>query len=104
MNYANEKYSIGVSENAGGWRTDMGRIYIVHGQPSHIERFPFTPERPAAEQWFYDHLTGQGQVYFLFIDESGYGEYNMVHSTARGERRDPFWEQQVSTGAFERTQ
>ncbi|GAB4326324.1 MAG: hypothetical protein Kow0074_20750 [Candidatus Zixiibacteriota bacterium] len=104
LNYANEKFSIGLSDNAGGWRTDMGRVYIVYGQPSHIERFPFTPERPAAEQWFYDHLAGQGQVYFLFVDENGYGDYNLVHSTARGERRDPFWEQQVNTGAFERTQ
>ncbi len=104
LNYANEKFSIGINDNTGGWKTDMGRVYIVYGPPSHIERFPFTPERPAAEQWFYDHLTGQGQVYFLFVDEGGYGDYNMVHSTARGERRDPFWEQQVQTGAFERTQ
>lgn len=104
LNYANEKYSVGYGNVEDGWRTDMGRVYIIYGPPSHTERFPFTPERPAAEQWFYDHLSGQGQVYFLFIDENGYGEYNMVHSTARGERRDPHWEDLVNSGAFERTQ
>ena len=104
MNYANERFSVGFEDRTDGWRTDMGRIYIVYGDPDNIERYPFTPERPAAEMWYYDHLTGQGQVYFLFVDETGYGEYNMVHSTARGERRDPDWEQQVNEGAFERRQ
>jgi hypothetical protein len=52
--------------------------------------------------WYYDNLAGQGQVYFLFIDESGFGEYNMVHSTARGERRDPKWEEQINQGTFDR--
>ncbi len=82
----------------------MGRIYIIFGPPDYIERYPFTPERPAAEQWFFDHMTGQGQVYFLFLDDAGYGEYNLVHSTARGERRDPYWEDEVRNGSFDRTQ
>jgi GWxTD domain-containing protein len=104
MNYANERFSVGFSDRSDGWRTDMGRVYIVHGPPDHVERYPYTLERPAAEMWFYDQLPNQGQAYFLFIDEGGYGEYNMVHSTARGERRDPYWERQVRDGAFERTQ
>ncbi|MBI5867765.1 MAG: GWxTD domain-containing protein [candidate division Zixibacteria bacterium] len=102
MNYANERFSIGYQNRTDGWRTDMGRVYIVYGPPNTIERYPFTPEGSPAEMWFYDNLTGQGQVYFLFIDESGYGEYNMVHSTARGERRDPKWEAQVNQGTFDR--
>jgi GWxTD domain-containing protein len=104
MNYANERFSVGFSDRTDGWRTDMGRIYIIHGPPDHVERYPYTLERPAGEMWFYDQLPNQGQAYFLFIDEGGYGEYNLVHSTARGERRDPFWEQQIRDGAFERTQ
>ena len=104
MNYANERFSVGFQNRTNGWRTDMGRIYIVYGPPDNVERYPFTHERPAAEMWFYDHLMGQGQVYFLCVDEGGYGEYNMVHSTARGERRDPTWEDKVNKGAFDRTQ
>jgi len=104
MNYANERFSVGFEDRTNGWRTDMGRIYIVYGEPNNIERYPFTPSRPAAEIWTYDHLTGQGQVYFLFVDETGYGEYNMVHSTARGERRSTDWETKINDGSFDRTQ
>lgn len=104
MNYANERFSVGFENRTNGWRTDMGRVYIVYGPPDNVERYPFTPSRPAAEMWYYDNLPGQGQVYFLFVDEGGYGEYNMVTSTARGERRDPTWEQQVTDGTFDRTQ
>jgi len=102
MNYANERFSVRAQNRTDGWRTDMGRVYIVYGPPSTVERFPFTSEGSPAEMWYYDNLSGQGQVYFLFIDESGYGEYNMVHSTARGERRDPKWEAQVNQGTFDR--
>jgi GWxTD domain-containing protein len=104
MNYANERFSVSFSDRTDGWRTDMGRIYILHGPPDHVERYPYTLDRPAGEMWFYDQLPNQGEAYFLFIDEAGYGEYNLVHSTARGERRDPYWERQIRDGAFERTQ
>lgn len=104
MNYANERFSVGYQKRSDGWRTDMGRVYIVYGPPSTAERFPFTAQNPPAEMWFYDNMSGQGQVYFLFIDESGYGEYNLVTSSARGEQRNPAWERQVQAGAFERKQ
>lgn len=104
MNYANERFSVGFQNRTNGWRSDMGRIYIVNGPPDNVERYPFTPSRPAAEMWWYDNMPGQGQVYFLFVDENGYGDYNLVHSTARGERRDPDWENKVNAGDFERTQ
>lgn len=102
MNYANERFSVGSQNRTDGWRTDMGRVYIVYGPPNTVERYPFTSEGKPAEMWYYDNLAGQGQVYFLFIDESGFGEYNMVHSTARGERRDPKWEEQINQGTFDR--
>ena len=104
MNYANERFSVGFQNRTNGWRTDMGRVYIIYRPPDNVERYPFTPSRPAAEMWWYDNLPGQGQVYFLFVDENGYGEYNLVHSTARGERRDPEWEDKVNSGEFDRTQ
>jgi len=104
MNYANERFSVGFQNRTNGWRTDMGRAYIIYGPPDNVERYPFTPGRPAAEMWWYDNLPGQGQVYFLFVDENGYGEYNLVTSTARGERRDPDWENKINSGEFDRTQ
>lgn len=102
MNYANEKFSAGVHAHSDGWRTDRGRIYIIHGPPDHIDRFPFTSDRAGIEKWDYENLPGQGQAYFLFVDERGYGDYRLVQSTARGERRDPYWERQVQQGELDR--
>jgi GWxTD domain-containing protein len=102
MNYANDRFSVGFRDRSDGWHSDRGRVYIIYGPPDNLIRFPFTADRPPAEQWLYDNLPGQGQAYFLFLDEAGFGDYRLVHSTARGERRDPFWEQQVQDGVFDR--
>jgi GWxTD domain-containing protein len=101
MNYANERFSVGFRERGDGWHTDRGRVYVIYGPPDHNERFPFTSDRAAAERWNYESLPGQGQVFFLFVDEGGYGDYKMVHSNARGERRDPNWERVLEQGAFD---
>lgn len=102
MNFANERYSIGFRDRAGGWRTDRGRAYIVYGPPDEIQRYPFTPDNPPAEQWFYDNLPNQGNAYFLFLDEAGFGDYRLVQSSARGERRDPYWEDFLRQGDYDR--
>lgn len=102
LNYANEHFSIGFKDRRGGWNRDRGRVYIVYGPPDLNQRYPFTPDQPPAEQWVYDNLPGQGQAYFLFVDERGFGDYRLVHSSARGERRDPYWEDLVAQGVFDR--
>ncbi len=45
--YANERFASGIP----GWMTDRGRIYIIHGEPTEIERHPSggTYERPMHE-------------------------------------------------------
>ncbi|HEX9751216.1 MAG TPA: GWxTD domain-containing protein [candidate division Zixibacteria bacterium] len=101
MNYANDQFSIGFRERSDGWRTDRGRVYIVYGPPTEIKRYPFTPDFPAAIHWVYDNIPNQGSADFLFLDEAGFGDYRLVHSSARGERRDPNWEYQLQIGAFE---
>ncbi|HUU45812.1 MAG TPA: GWxTD domain-containing protein [Acidobacteriota bacterium] len=102
MNLANDRFSVGFRDRSDGWRSDRGRVYIVYGPPDQVERSPFTPDRPPAEQWSYDNLPQQGQAYFLFLDEGGFGDYRLVHSSARGERRDPYWESQIRQGVFDR--
>ncbi len=102
LNFANDRFSIGFRDRSDGWRTDQGRVYIVYGPPDQIDRFPFTSGREAAEKWSYESLPGQGAAYFLFVDENGYGDYRMVTSSARGEKRDPTWDQRIQSGEFER--
>ncbi|MBM3316284.1 MAG: GWxTD domain-containing protein [Candidatus Eisenbacteria bacterium] len=54
-----------------GWKTDRGRIYIVHGAPGTIERFPYRAEGPATEIWTYE----QEGLRFVFVDRHGLGEF-----------------------------
>lgn len=74
-----------------GWRTDRGRVYILYGEPSDIERHPMGDNTKPYEVWQYDHI--EGGVQFIFVDRTGYGEYILVHSTKRGEIQDESWEQ-----------
>jgi GWxTD domain-containing protein len=92
INYANFQFSR-IRESDDGWHTDMGRVYILYGEPSEIERYPLTAESKSWEQWNYNEL--KGGVYFIFIDEDGYGVYRLVHSTLKGEVKDDQWEERV---------
>ncbi|MBN2367277.1 MAG: GWxTD domain-containing protein [Calditrichaeota bacterium] len=66
-----------------GWATDMGRVYILYGQPDETERKPFNPNQNPYEIWHYLDL--EGGVEFDFVDISGFGIYELVNSTKRGE-------------------
>ena len=96
IGYANLHFSR-TQEANDGWHTDMGRIYILYGEPSEIERHPLTQEEKAWEQWNYNEL--QGGAYFIFVDEDGYGVYRLVHSNLRGEVKDDQWEERVRTSS-----
>ncbi len=83
---ANELFSV---SNIPGWRTDMGRVYILYGPPDQRERHPFQPDENPYEVWFYHEL--EGGVEFDFVDMSGMGNYKLVNSTKRGEISYPNW-------------
>jgi len=76
--------------NRDGWRTDRGRILVVYAEPDEIERFPATGNSKPYEVWHYYSI--ENGVEFVFVDRSGFGEYQLVHSTKRGELRDDEWE------------
>ena len=92
--YANATYSRSSSSD-DGWNTDMGRIYIRYGEPSEIERHPSTRGEKPWEKWNYNDI--QGGVYFIFLDEDGYGVYRLVHSTMTGEVKDSQWEERIKS-------
>jgi GWxTD domain-containing protein len=92
--YANEHFAAGMP----GWKTDRGRMYILHGNPDSIESHPAGGPymRPAEEGggetvtypfevWRYRHLDGIGQeIEFEFVDPCGCGEYRLTID--RGEK------------------
>ncbi|MFH0736688.1 MAG: GWxTD domain-containing protein [bacterium] len=71
--YANEKFK----HYYDGWKTDMGMVYIILGPPSNVERHPFEYDSKPYEIWEYYSINKS----FLFIDESGFGEYRLANRT-----------------------
>jgi GWxTD domain-containing protein len=76
-----------------GWQTDRGRVYLIYGQPSEIERYPNQTETRPYEIWYYYDI--EGGVQFVFGDITGFSDYTLLHSTKRGELRDDSWERRI---------
>ncbi len=77
-----------------GWKSDRGRVYAIFGKYDEIERFPYEGSTRAYEIWTYNKL--QGGAIFVFIDMSaGYGDYQLIHSTAQNEVRDEDWQEKL---------
>lgn len=89
---ANQKYG---SMSREGWKTDRGRVYLMYGEPSEIERFPNQVDTKPYEIWHYNEL--EGGVIFVFADITGFSQYTLVHSTLRGELRDDSWARRISS-------
>jgi GWxTD domain-containing protein len=80
IKYSNDHFSAMKKE---GWQTDRGRVYILYGQPSYINRNPNTEGLRPYETWDYNEL--QGGVIFVFADFSGFKDYQLLHSNLIGE-------------------
>ena len=78
-----------------GWKTDRGRVYLKYGEPSEIERFPNQLDTKPYEIWYYNEI--QGGVIFIFADLTNFSDYQVIHSTARGELRDDNWERRINS-------
>ncbi len=74
-----------------GWKTDQGRVFIVYGPPDERKVYSYSTNQKPWEKWTYYNV--QGGVVFVFEDQDGYGNFELVHSTAKGERYDPYWKQ-----------
>ncbi|MCX8056256.1 MAG: GWxTD domain-containing protein [Ignavibacteria bacterium] len=76
-----------------GWRSDRGRVYIVYGEPSEIDRYPNEMDAFPYEIWSYNNI--EGGVIFVFGDITGTGQMILIHSTHRGEMHDENWFRRV---------
>jgi GWxTD domain-containing protein len=88
--YANEHFASGIP----GWRSDRGRMYIIHGKPDDLETHPTGGpyNRPfnegggqtttyPFEKWVYRHIDGVGDgIELEFVDKSMSGEYRLALS------------------------
>lgn len=89
--YANESFQSGVS----GWKTDRGRVFIIHGPPDELQRYPSggrylrdplqgggsTAAYPF-ERWRYRNIEGLGtDIEVEFVDSTWAGEYRLARDT-----------------------
>lgn len=88
--YVNENYS---TSQVRGWKTDMGRVIIVYGFPSEIERYPSSLEKKPYQIWHYYDI--EGGIDFVFVDKTGFGLMELVHSTSRNELQDYDWQRWI---------
>ncbi len=70
VEFANEKFST----NRAGWESDRGRIYILYGEPTDIERHPFEADSRPYEVWYYSTISRR----FVFVDYTGFGDYSLA--------------------------
>ena len=73
-----------------GWKTDRGRILITYGEPDDISRNYQSAGSADNEIWHYSQL--EGGVEFVFVDKTGFGALELVHSTKKGEVKSPYWQ------------
>jgi GWxTD domain-containing protein len=76
--------------NKPGWKTDRGRILIMYGEPDDITRNYEMAGSSDHEIWLYHQL--EGGVEFVFMDKTGFGVLELVHSTKKGEVKSPYWQ------------
>ncbi|MGQ9672383.1 MAG: GWxTD domain-containing protein [Candidatus Aminicenantales bacterium] len=85
ISYANQFF--GREGPGAGWRSAMGRIYILLGQPDQVERFESDSEIYPVILWFYQGKTELGlpnSFYVAFFKRSGIGEYELYSPVKDG--------------------
>lgn len=77
LEYANQNF--GHESNTPGWKTDMGRTYILLGKPASRAIFKGYAQLYPLELWFYNNPTGNPSLppffYVLFYMPEGATEY-----------------------------
>ncbi len=89
--YANKNFTSMLRE---GFLTDRGRVALLYGEPDQRDFYPSDSQVKPYEVWFYNEI--EGGVNFYFGDVTGFGNYELLHSTKRGEVKDENWMRRIS--------
>ena len=83
----------GNSERAG-WKTERGRVWMLYGEPLEIERNKENFDKKHHIIWKYNST--EKPVRFIFLKNERTGNYELIHSDARGEVKNQRWRQMLS--------
>jgi GWxTD domain-containing protein len=75
--YANRTFRESGRAATPGWRSDRGRIYAKHGATDDVYRRQQEGYAPPYEVWRYTR--GKG-YYYIFVDRTGFGAYQLIYS------------------------
>ena len=89
VQYANDRYTSSIE---AGWQSDRGRVVIMYGFPNDIEPHLYDQATVPYEMWRYNNIPGHGQSIFVFADVTGFGSFELLHSSVPGERSLPNWQ------------
>lgn len=87
IDYANKHFK--GRNSANGSDSDMGRIFIIYGQPDDVENHSVELSTKPYVIWHY--FTSGRKYYFVFVDRNDDGIYALVHSNVEGEIRNENW-------------
>lgn len=95
---ANDRYGESTGRrDIAAWETDRGEIYLLRGRPDEEVQRPLPNSGSPYEIWSFN--IGRGYVY-LFVDESGMGNYSLVLSTDPEYNTEPGWQRLVGGEAI----
>jgi GWxTD domain-containing protein len=80
-----------------GWRTDMGRIHIRNGEPVEVLRRSQIGLAAPYQVWRY---SGARDLWYVFVDRTNFGSYDLVASNDPKEPSRAAWEGQVGPDAL----
>jgi GWxTD domain-containing protein len=95
---ANRRFREGGAAEIPGWRTDRGKILILHGEPDEIMRRPSNGPSNPWEAWKY---TRPRPLKYVFYDQTRLGNYQLVYTDDRKEKGMPGWERLVGQDAVD---
>lgn len=126
LDYVNNKYSTPIKK---GWQTDMGRVVMIYGLPNDIidEKFaassglegrslvdkqtnfyapnidPDGVNYYPYQIWVYNSTVfGESNRKFVFYaKQNNLAEYFLLHSNAKGELQDMYWERTLSKNTLD---
>ncbi len=88
VEFANREYKEGGRKTVPGWRSDRGRIYAKNGAPGDVLRRQQEGQTPPYEVWRY---TQGKSTYYIFVDRTGFGAYQLVYTDDLTETSLPGW-------------
>jgi GWxTD domain-containing protein len=86
IDYANKHFK----GKGSGLNSDMGRVFVIYGQPDEIDNHTMNLGGKPYIIWIY-YTSGKGKQSFVFIDKDSNGIYTLVHSTVEREIYNPNW-------------